>query len=96
MTKVVEKKFTSNGDSFNAEITFENYDQAAEAGAKYVVWALQRQARERKLTPGKTVKVDHEGNVYKSIEDKIDEMAEDEAKAALAALQARFIQQNNT
>ena len=89
MTKI-SKKFTAGGIGYDAEIMFDTEKQAADAGAKYVVWALQRQAREGKLTVGKVVKADHEGYVYKSAEDIVEEMDLDKAKATLKALEARF------
>lgn len=89
MTKI-SKRFTTNGENFDAEITFDNEKQAADAGAKYVVWALQRQAREGKIKPGKVLKVDHEGNVYKSAQDVVEEMDAEQARATLEALQERF------
>lgn len=89
MTKI-SRKFTTANMSFEAEITFDNEKQAADAGAKYVVWSLQRQAREGKIRPGKVLKVDHEGNVYKSAQDVVEEMDAEQAKATLEALQKRF------
>lgn len=89
MTKI-SKRFTTNGKDYDAEITFDNEKQAADAGAKYVIWALQRQAREGKIKSGKVLKVDHEGFVYKSAEDIVEEMDLDKAKATLKALQERF------
>lgn len=89
MTKI-SKRFTAGGTSYDAEITFDTEKQAADAGAKYVVWALQRQAREGKLTIGKVVKADHEGNVYKSAQDIVEEMDVEQAKVTFEALKARF------
>ena len=82
----ISKRFTAGGIGYNAEITFDTEKQAAEAGAKYVVWALQRQGREGKLTVGKVIKADHEGNVYKSTEDILAEIGVDRVEDALKNL----------
>ena len=82
----ISKRFTAGGTSYDAEITFDTEKQAAEAGVKYVVWALQRRGREGKLTVGKVIKADHEGNVYKSTKDILAEIGVDRVEDALKDL----------
>lgn len=89
MSMTISKAFTASGQTYNAEITFDTMKQASEAGAKYVIWALQRHGREGKLTVGKVVKADHEGNVYKSTQDILEEMDLDQVVAAVEALKAK-------
>lgn len=86
----IHKKFTSGGKTYEAEITFETMEEASAAGANYVRWLLQRQAREGQLKDGVVLKVNHLGQVFKSTEELVEELDQEKALQMLKALQARF------
>lgn len=82
---IVSKTFGSGDDKYECNIHFTDADDAAEAGAKYVVWKLQQQARQGKIQPDTVYEVNSKGEVHKTDEQLWAEMSP-EQKARFKAL----------
>lgn len=78
--------FRSGNQDYDAEVTYNSDKEMLDGAITHLKWKLQRLARENKVKPGKTIQVGWDGQVYKSFEDQIDEMGEEQREALLQAL----------
>ena len=75
---------------YSAIVVFDDLADAVRCGAKFVVWTLQRQARDGNFPSGRTVRVNSKGEFEKTPEETVANMSPAEMAKLFAALQAKM------
>jgi hypothetical protein len=75
---------------YSAIVVFDDLADAVRCGAKFVVWTLQRQARDGNFPTGRTVRVNSKGEFEKTPEETVSNMTPEQMAKLFAALQAKM------
>ncbi len=77
-------KQTNSPVNYSAQITFKDDEEILKCAAKFVVWGLQKIAREGGFPRRRTVNVDEQGKFVKTVDDKVKDvlLMPDEEKRA--------------